>query len=131
MRLGLNVGYSGARMRLDMDLICDADRLGFHSVWTAEAYGSDAVTPLAWIAARTERIHVASGIMQMAARTPATTAMTAMTLDQLSGGRFILGLGVSGPQVVEGWHGVPYGKPLTRMREYVAIVRAVLAREAQ
>jgi F420-dependent oxidoreductase-like protein len=129
MRLGLNVGYSGARMRLDMDLIAEADRLGFHSVWTAEAYGSDAVTPLAWIAARTERIHVASGIMQMPARTPAMTAMTAMTLDHLSGGRFLCGLGVSGPQVVEGWHGVRYGKPLVRTREYVEILRAIWARE--
>jgi F420-dependent oxidoreductase-like protein len=129
MRLGLNVGYSGARMRLDMDLITEADRLGFHSVWAAEAYGSDAVTPLAWIAARTERIHVASGIMQMPARTPAMTAMTAMTLDHLSNGRFLCGLGVSGPQVVEGWHGVRYGKPLVRTREYVEILRAVWARE--
>ena len=129
MRLGLNVGYSGARMRLDMDLIAEADRLGLHSVWAAEAYGSDAVVPLAWIAARTERIHVASGILQMPARTPAMTAMTAMTLDHLSGGRFICGLGVSGPQVVEGWHGVRYGKPLVRTREYVEILRTVWARE--
>ncbi len=129
MRLGLNVGYSGARMRLDMDLICEADRLGFHSVWTAEAYGSDAITPLAWIAARTEQIHVASGIMQMPARTPAMTAMTAMTLDHLSNGRFLCGLGVSGPQVVEGWHGVRYGKPLVRTREYVECLRTVWARE--
>ena len=129
MRLGLNCGYSGARMRLDMDLICEADRLGFHSVWTAEAYGSDAITPLAWIAARTEKIHVASGIMQMPARTPAMTAMTAMTLDHLSNGRFLCGLGVSGPQVVEGWHGVRYGKPLVRTREYVEILRAIWARE--
>jgi F420-dependent oxidoreductase-like protein len=129
MRLGLNVGYSGARMRLDMDLICEADRLGFHSVWTAEAYGSDAITPLAWIAARTEKIHVASGIMQMPARTPAMTAMTAMTLDHLSNGRFICGLGVSGPQVVEGWHGVRYGKPLVRTREYVECLRTIWARE--
>src|SRR5215470_353692 len=129
MRLGLNVGYSGARMRLDMDTICEADRLGFHSVWTAEAYGSDAITPLAWIAARTEKIHVASGIMQMPARTPAMTAMTAMSLDQLSNGRFICGLGVSGPQVVEGWHGVRYGKPLVRTREYVEILRTIWARE--
>jgi F420-dependent oxidoreductase-like protein len=129
MRLGLNVGYSGARMRLDMDLICEADRLGFHSVWTAEAYGSDAITPLAWIAARTEKIHVASGIMQMPARTPAMTAMTAMTLDHLSNGRFLCGLGVSGPQVVEGWHGVRYGKPLVRTREYVECLRTIWARE--
>jgi len=129
MRFGLNVGYSGARMRLDMDLVCEADRLGFHSLWTAEAYGSDAITPLAWVAARTTRIHVASGIMQMPARTPAMTAMTAMTLDHLSGGRFLCGLGVSGPQVVEGWHGVRYGKPLVRTREYVEILRTIWARE--
>jgi len=116
MRFGLNVGYSGARMALNMELIKEADRLGFDSVWTAEAYGSDAITPLAWIAAQTKRLKLGSGIMQMAARTPAMTAMTATTLDQLSGGRMLVGLGVSGPQVVEGWHGVPYGKPLQRTR---------------
>jgi F420-dependent oxidoreductase-like protein len=127
--LGLTIGYSGAKMALDMPLIEEADRLGFHSVWSAEAYGSDAVTPLAWIAARTQRINVASGIMQMPARTPAMTAMTATTLDQLSGGRFLLGLGVSGPQVVEGWHGQPYGKPLVKTREYIEIVRKIWARE--
>ncbi|MCC6764956.1 MAG: LLM class F420-dependent oxidoreductase [Deltaproteobacteria bacterium] len=129
MRLGLTIGYSGAKMALDMALVEEAGRLGFHSVWSAEAYGSDAVTPLAWIAARTKRIHVASGIMQMPARTPAMTAMTATTLDQLSGGRFLLGLGVSGPQVVEGWHGQPYGKPLVKTREYIEIVRKIWARE--
>ncbi len=129
MRFGLNVGYSGARMALNMELIQEADRLGFHSVWAAEAYGSDAITPLAWIAAQTTRIKVGSGIMQMSARTPAMTAMTATTLDQLSGGRMLVGLGVSGPQVVEGWHGVPYGKPLQRTREYVQILRAIWARE--
>src|SRR3989475_12102203 len=129
MRFGLNVGYSGARMSLNMELIREADRLGFHSVWTAEAYGSDAVSPLAWIAAQTSRIHVGSGIMQMPARSPAMTAMTATTLDQLSGGRMLLGLGVSGPQVVEGWHGVGYGNPLRRTREYVEILRAIWARE--
>jgi len=129
MRFGLNVGYSGSRMAIDMPLVKEADRLGFHSVWTAEAYGSDAVTPLAWIAGQTTRIHVGSAIMQMPARSPAMTAMTATTLDQLSNGRFLLGLGVSGPQVVEGWHGVPYGKPLVRTREYVSIVRHIWARE--
>src|SRR6059036_1435914 len=129
MRFGINVGYSGARMSLNMELIREADRLGFHSVWAAEAYGSDAVTPLAWIAAQTTRVHVGSGIMQMPARSPAMTAMTATTLDQLSGGRMLLGLGVSGPQVVEGWHGVAYGNPLRRTREYVEIVRAIWARE--
>jgi F420-dependent oxidoreductase-like protein len=129
MRLGLNIGYSGAQVRVDTQLVQDADRLGYHSVWTAEAWGSDAVTPLAWLAAVTFRIHLGTAIMQLAARTPAMTAMTAMTLDALSGRRFLLGLGVSGPQVVEGWHGQPFGKPLGRTREYVAIVRAILARE--
>lgn len=129
MRLGLNLGYSGPTFFLNLPLVLEAERLGFHSVWTAEAYGSDAVTPAAWIAARTERIRIGTAIMQMPARTPAMTAMTATTLDQLSGGRFFLGLGVSGPQVVEGWHGVPFGKPLVRTREYVAIVRAIWARE--
>ena len=129
MRLGINVGYSGSRMAIDLPLVKEADRLGFHSVWSAEAYGSDAVTPLAWLAGQTERIHVGSAIMQMPARSPAMTAMTATTLDQLSNGRFLLGLGVSGPQVVEGWHGVPSGKPLVRTREYVSIVRKIWARE--
>jgi len=129
MRLALTIGYSGGRMSLDMDLVREVERLGYDSVWSAESYGSDAVTPVAWIAALTTRVHVGTGIMQMAARTPAATAMTAMTLDGLSGGRFRLGLGVSGPQVVEGWHGQPFGRPLPRTREYVAIVRAILRRE--
>ena len=129
MRLGLNTGYSGATITLPMELIREADRLGYYAVWTAEAYGSDAVTPLAWIGAQTERIHLGTAILQMAARSPATTAMTAMTLDQLSGGRMLLGLGVSGPQVVEGWHGIGYASPLTRTREYIEIVRRILARE--
>ncbi len=129
MRLGLISGYSGAQMGLPMDTILEAERVGFDSVWTAEAYGSDAVTPLAWIGALTKKIRLGTGIMQMPARTPAATAMTAMTLDALSGGRFILGIGPSGPQVVEGWHGVPYGKPLQRTREYIEIVRTILARE--
>jgi F420-dependent oxidoreductase-like protein len=129
MRLGLNMGYTGAEVRLDVQLVQDADRLGYHSVWTAEAYGSDAVTPLAWLGAVTFRIQLGSAIMQIAARSPAMTAMTAMTLDALSGRRFLLGLGVSGPQVVEGWHGQSFGKPLGKMREYVSIVRTVLARE--
>jgi len=106
----------------------EADRLGFDSVWTSEAWGADAVTPLAWIAARTGRIGLGTAILQMPARTPAATAMTVATLDQLSGGRVRLGLGTSGPQVVEGWHGVPWGKPLTRTREYVEIVRTALRR---
>jgi len=130
MRLGLTAGYSGSQMSVNLDLIQEAERLGFDSVWTAEAYGSDAIAPLSWIGARTSRIRLGTAIMQMPARTPAMTAMTAMTLDALSGGRFLLGLGPSGPQVVEGWHGVAYGKPLTRTREYVAIVRQILAREA-
>lgn len=130
MRLGLMVGYSGSTIALPMEMIKEADRLGYYAVWTAEAYGSDAVTPLAWIGAQTQRIKLGTAIMQMPARTPAMTAMTAMTLDQLSGGRMLLGLGLSGPQVVEGWHGVPYGKPLGRTREYVSILRAIFAREA-
>lgn len=129
MRLGLNLGYAGSQVKLDVQLVQDADRLGYHSVWTAEAYGSDAVTPVAWLGAVTYRIHLGTAILQIAARTPAMTAMTAMTLDALSGRRFLLGLGVSGPQVVEGWHGQPFGKPLGKMREYVAIVRTIFARE--
>src|SRR5437667_6247332 len=129
MKLALTLGYSGAQMSLDMEKVLEVERLGFDSVWSAESYGSDAVTPAAWIAARTTRIHVGTGIMQLAGRSPAATAMTAMTLDALSGGRFRLGLGVSGPQVVEGWHGQPFGKPLVKTREYVEIVRAILRRE--
>lgn len=129
LRLGLNLGYSGARIQLPLDLIREADRMGFYAVWTAESYGSDAVTPLAYIAALTERIYLGTAVMQMPARTPANTAMTAITLDQLSGGRMLLGLGLSGPQVVEGWHGQPYGKPLGKTREYVEIVRTIFRRE--
>jgi F420-dependent oxidoreductase-like protein len=129
MRLGLMTGYSGARIELPQEMIQAADRLGYYAVWTAEAYGSDAVAPLAWIGALTQRIHLGTAIMQMPARTPANTAVTAMTIDQLSGGRMLLGLGLSGPQVVEGWHGVSYGKPLLKTREYVAIVRKILARK--
>ncbi len=129
MRLGLSLGYWGARPTDGVALVQEAERLGFDSVWTAEAYGSDAVTPLAWIGAQTERIKLGTGIMQMPARTPAMAAMTAATLDLLSGGRMLLGLGVSGPQVVEGWHGQPYGKPLARTREYVEILRAAWERK--
>src|SRR3990167_574784 len=125
MRLGLIIGYSGSRLGWDFSLVQEAERLGYHAVWSAESYGSDAATPLAWAGALTSRIRLGSGILQMPARTPASTAMTAMTLDALSGGRFILGLGMSGPQVVEGWHGLPFGKPLRRTREYVEIVRAI------
>jgi alkanesulfonate monooxygenase SsuD/methylene tetrahydromethanopterin reductase-like flavin-dependent oxidoreductase (luciferase family) len=123
------VGYSGAQVSIDINMVKEAERLGYHSVWTAEAWGSDAVAPLAWIAAQTSKIKLGTGIMQLPGRSPANTAMTAMTLDALSGGRFILGLGTSGPQVVEGWHGVPFDKPLTWMREYLQIVRQIFARE--
>ena len=129
MRLGLNLGYWGAAPADNVALAQEADRLGFHSVWTAEAYGSDCISPLVWLAAKTDRINVGSAIMQMPARTPAMTAMTAATIDLLTSGRMLLGLGVSGPQVVEGWHGVVYGKPLVRTREYVEIVRTILKRE--
>jgi len=130
MRLGVMAGYSGAKIELPIELILEADRLGYYAVWTSEAYGSDAITPLAWIGALTKQIKLGTAIMQMPARTPAMTTMTAMTLDQLSGGRMLLGLGLSGPQVVEGWHGRAYGKPLGKSREYVEIVRQILAREA-
>lgn len=129
MQLGLMLGYSRRKVELPVELVQEADRLGVYAVWTAEAYGSDAVTPLAWLGALTERIRLGTAIMQMPGRTPANTAMTAMTLNQLSGGRFLLGLGLSGPQVVEGWHGVSYARPLRRTREYVEIVRAILRRE--
>lgn len=129
MRLGLMVGYSGSKIEIPMELVQEADRLGYYAVWTSEAYGSDAVVPLAWMGACTQQIKLGTAIMQMPARTPAATAMTAMTLDQLSGGRFLLGLGLSGPQVVEGWHGVAYGKPLVKTREYVEIMRKIFERK--
>ena len=129
VKLGLLLGYSGKQISIPMDNILKAEELGFDSVWTAEAYGSDAVTPASWILSRTTKIKVGTAIMQMVGRTPATCAMTAMTLDQLSNGRFIVGLGASGPQVVEGWHGVPYGKPITRTREYIQIMKKIFARE--
>ncbi|TGD74135.1 LLM class F420-dependent oxidoreductase [Mangrovimicrobium sediminis] len=129
MRLGILLGYSGKRIHLPLDLIRQAESMGYDSVWTAESYGNDAVTAATWILAQTEKIRVGTAIMQMPARTPAMAAMTAMSLDQMSGGRFIAGLGASGPQVVEGWHGVPYGKPVTRTREYIKIMRAIMARE--
>lgn len=130
MKLGIISGYSGKVVNLQLDRINMAESMGYSSVWTAEAYGSDAVTPAAWILANTEKIKVGTAIMQMPARTPACTAMTAMTLNQLSGGRFIVGLGASGPQVVEGWHGVAYGRPVTRIKEYIQILRKIMAREA-
>lgn len=129
MRLGLNFGYWGSGPSDNIAIAREAEQLGYHSLWTAEAYGSDSVSPLVWLAAHTERINVGTAIMQMPARTPAMTAMTAATIDLLTGGRFLLGIGASGPQVVEGWHGVVYGKLLTRTREYVEIVRAILKRE--
>ena len=129
MQLGIIAGYSPATLSIPMDLIREAEQLGFSSVWTAEAWGSDAVSPAAWILAQTEKIRVGTAIMQMPGRTPAMTAMTAMTLDSLSGGRFVLGLGPSGPQVVEGWHGVAYGRPLTRTKEYISIIRTILERK--
>ncbi len=129
MRLGLNVGYWGSSPVDNVALAQEADRLGFHSVWTAEAYGSDAVSPLVWLAAKTEKINVGTAIMQMTARAPAMTAMTAATIDLMTQGRMLVGIGASGPQVVEGWHGVPYGKPVTRAREYVEIMRTIWKRE--
>jgi len=131
VKLGYSIGYwpptgppPGAA-----EVIAEADRLGFDSLWTAEAYGSDALTPLAWWGARTERMRLGTAIAQISARTPAATAMAAITMDHLSGGRFVLGLGVSGPQVVEGWYGQPFAKPLARTREYIEIVRAIWARK--
>ncbi|HEY3747892.1 MAG TPA: LLM class F420-dependent oxidoreductase [Pseudonocardiaceae bacterium] len=130
MRLGVNLGYWGAGNDADnLALAVEAERLGYAVVWAAEAYGSDAATVLAWVAAQTQRVDVGSAILQIPARTPAMTAMTAATLDTLSGGRFRLGLGVSGPQVSEGWHGVRFDKPLARTREYVDIVRMALRRD--
>jgi F420-dependent oxidoreductase-like protein len=130
MKLGLSTGYWGSGPPAGVpELVAEAERLGFDSMWTAEAYGSDALTPLAWWASQTSRLRLGTSIMQMSARTPAATAMAALSMDHLSGGRFILGLGVSGPQVVEGWYGQPFGKPLTRTREYVAIIRAIVARK--
>ncbi len=129
MKLGIGAVGFGPKAVVNLDLIKRAEELGFDSAWTAEAYGNDAVTTATWVLANTTTMKVGTSIMQMPARQPAMAAMTAMTLDHLSGGRFILGLGPSGPQVVEGWYGVPYGKPLTRTREYIEIIRAIWARE--
>lgn len=129
MKLGLMLGYWGAQPSDPMDLVLEAERLGYDSVWTAEAYGSDVFSPLCWIGARTTRIKLGTAVMQLSARTPACTAMTAATIDHLSGGRLILGIGVSGPQVVEGWYGQPFPQPLARTREYVSILRKAWARE--
>lgn len=129
MKLGLMLGYTGAHFELDMERVLLAEKLGYDSVWTAEAWGSDAVSPLAWIGALTTTIRLGTAIMQCPGRTPANAAMTAMTMDAMSGGRFIMGLGTSGPQVVEGWHGVPFNKPLTWLKEYIHIVRTILERQ--
>jgi len=131
MKLGLSIGYSGARLEVPVELVQRAEELGYDSVWTAEAYGSDAVTPLAFLAAKTSRIRLGTAIMQLAARTPANAAMCAATVDALAGGgRFIAGIGVSGPQIVEGWYGQPWGKPYWRIRDYVEIMRKIWRREA-
>jgi F420-dependent oxidoreductase-like protein len=131
LKLGVQLGYwQRAPHPHFVEIAQEAERLGYDSVWTAEAWGSDAFTPLTWIGAHTERIRLGTAIVQISARTPTSTAMHALTLDHLSGGRVILGLGVSGPQVVEGWYGQPFAKPLARTREYVDIVRQVLRREA-
>ena len=130
MKLGLQLGYWGAGPPAGaQDLVLEAERLGYDSVWTAESWGSDALSPLAWWGSRTSRIRLGTDLIQLSARQPTATAMAALTMDHLSGGRFVLGLGVSGPQVVEGWYGMPFPKPLARTREYVRIVREVLARE--
>ncbi len=128
MKLGMVLGTGGSHYSIDMALVKEVENLGFDSIWTTEAWGSDAISPAAWILAQTSRIKVGTGIIQMPTRSPALAAMTAMTLQDLSGGRFMLGLGPSGPQVIEGWHGLPYGRPLTRTREYIEIIRKVLAR---
>lgn len=130
LKLGLNTGYwAGGPPPGITEAIAEAERLGFDSIWTAEAYGSDGLTPLSWWGAATERVRLGTAIMQMSARQPAAAAMAAMTLDHLSGGRFVLGLGVSGPQVVEGWYGMPFAKPLARTREYIGILRDIWARK--
>src|SRR4051812_18249264 len=130
MKLATTIKFRPGHAGIDIDLVLEAERLGFDSVWAGEAWGTDAVSPVAWALARTTRLKAGTSIMQMPARTPAMAAMTAMTLQRLSGGRFLCGVGPSGPQVIEGWHGVPFGKPLGRTREYVAIIRDILAREA-
>src|SRR5216110_1422354 len=131
MKLGVHIGYWGLGLTSEdqIAIVQEAERLGYDSVWTAEAYGSDAATILGWIAAQTTKIKIGSAIFQMPARSPAMTAMTAATLDQLSGGRMLLGIGSSGPQVAEGWHGQRFAKQLQRTREYIAVVRMALARE--
>ena len=131
LKLGLNTGFwaSGAPSPAALEAVQEAERLGFDSIWTSEAYGCDVLTPLAWWGSQTEKVRLGTAIMQMSARRPTAAAMAAMTMDHLSGGRFILGMGVSGPQVVEGWYGEPFAKPLARTREYVSIVRNAIARQ--
>src|SRR3979409_1142470 len=130
LKLGLNTGYwsSGPPPGI-ADTVAEAEKLGFDSLWTAEAYGSDVLTPLAWWGASTATLRLGTPVVQMPGRTPAAPAMAAMTMDHLSNGRFILGIGVSGPQVVEGWYGEPFAKPLARTREYISIVRDIDARQ--
>ncbi|MBW2375128.1 MAG: LLM class flavin-dependent oxidoreductase [Deltaproteobacteria bacterium] len=136
MKLGMTLGYAGPLMNttvqdlVNMEKIGEVERLGYDSIWTAESWGNDAVTPLAWVGSQTSTIKLGTAIMQLAGRSPANAAMTAITMDTLSNGRFIMGLGTSGPQVVEGWHGVPFNKTLTWLREYVTIVKQIFAREA-
>src|SRR5579859_657408 len=131
LSLGLNTGFWASRppAPTTLEAIKEAERLGFDSIWTSEAYGSDVLSPLAWWGSHTERVRLGTAIMQMSARRPTAAAMAAITMDHLSGGRFVLGLGVSGPQVVEGWYGEPFARPLARTREYVQVVRDVIARE--
>ena len=130
LQLGLMAGLSGPNPKLNMDMILEAESLGFSQVWAGEAYSTDAVTPITWVLARTTKIKAGTGIMQMNARTPACAAMTTMTLQMLSGGRFLCGVGPSGPQVIEGWHGQAFGKPLARTKEYIEIMKKIIAREA-
>src|ERR1051326_7156281 len=130
MKLATTIKFRPDHAGIDIDLVREAERLGFHAVWAGEAYGTDAVSPVAWVLAQTTTIKAGTSILQMPARTPACAAMTAMTLQALSGNRFLCGIGPSGPQVVEGWHGVPFGKPVGRTREYVSIIRHVLERKA-
>ncbi|NKB60126.1 MAG: LLM class F420-dependent oxidoreductase [Alphaproteobacteria bacterium] len=130
MKLGLLPGKFSGHYGIDMELVREAEDLGFDSAWTSEAWGNDAITPATWILAQTTKLKVGTAIIQMSARTPSMAAMTAMTLHDLSGGRFILGIGPSGPQVIEGWHGQPFGRPIARTREYIEIIRKILAREA-
>src|SRR3954452_17428093 len=132
LKLGLNTGYWGQGPPEGVeDAIAEAEALGLDSIWVAEAYGSDCISPLAWWGSKTEKLQLGTSIMQMSARQPAAAAMAAQTMDHLSNGRFILGLGVSGPQVVEGWYGRPFEKPLARTREYVGIIRDIVSRKGR